>query len=269
MFYFGLLWHYSHVKTRVLYMGLKVSAFDLIAHRDIYSIIKCFNDNPVKKKISRIYEAAKPILCLFKPFDKFHHYYDPFQKSVEDVRKGVESCSEKKYVKLSKDLLDIALSISALITSFYESAFGLCLSAVRDLGINSYQCATLVSEKKTYLEIAIKIVSAVTNCLSLVGIFYGCLRLEIISLGILLVTELISGIHEFMKRDYLMCTSRSSMFFVRIHQMIGQGKKLKEKPVIKKVNEKKKANFVKETAGFTNNAGIMIVCRKKSRTIYV
>ena len=179
----------------------------------------------------RVFSASLPILSLYKPIGKIFQSCLSCVRTSKDVREAITSYSEKKYCKLSKDLLNFSFSIGSLVASIFANPFGLFISTIHDIGLNSYECIKLFSDEKThtYTEKLKQIIQTASSSLYLVAMFYGCLEIQVASLGVLLVTELISSLNEYKKGDYLQLASHLIMSVARGCQLVPQIKDLKKK----------------------------------------
>lgn len=179
----------------------------------------------------RIFSAALPVLSLIKPIGKIFQGYTSCLRTSKNVGEALTSYSEKKYSKLSTDLLNFSFSIASLVANIFSNPFSLFISTIHDIGLNSYKFIKLFSDNKihTYTEKLKYITQIASSSLYLVAMFYGCLEIQIASLGILLITELISSLNEYKKGDYLQLLSHLIMSVARGCQLVPQIKNLKKK----------------------------------------
>lgn len=194
------------------------------------------NDALDKKEYSdnlplRVCYAAVPILNLIKPLGRVFQSYSQVLRTSKNLGEAITSFSARKYSDFSKDILNISLSIASLVGTIFANPFGLFISTFHDIGLNSYECLKLLSGNKPYTkgELLKQITNVATSSLYLVAMFYGCLEIQVATLGILLVTELISSVNEYKKGDYIELASHLIMSLARACQLVPQVKNLNKK----------------------------------------
>jgi len=159
-------------------------------------------------------------LSLYEPFGNLFALISDSLVVTKNASDVIYSYNSKKYINISKNFINLSFSIANLVITFFENRFGLLLSTVHDIGLNSYKCYKLSFDKKsTNLELIKQVVTAATSSLYLVAMFFGCLEVQVASLAVLIASELISSIVEYKKEDHIQLASHLIMSIARSLQL--------------------------------------------------